>query len=105
MGSALLLTPDIVATKWVGTPRDRVALRVYSRATGVRDLLLGVATMCSSRELQRPLLVAGALCDGVDFAATLAARRRQRISGDLSGVVAPGLATAIGLLLATRSAA
>jgi hypothetical protein len=105
MGSALLLVPDIVATRWVGRPRDRDALRVYSRATGVRDLLLGVATMSSSRELRRPLLLAGALCDGVDFAATLAAHRQKRISGDLTGVVTPGLATAIGLLLATRPTA
>ena len=77
-------------------------MRVYSRAAGVRELLLGVATMSAPRELRRSLLLAGVLCDGVDFTATLAARREERISGDLTGVVAPGFATAIGILLATR---
>ena len=105
MGGALLFVPDIVATRWVGARRNRDAVRVYSRAIGVRELLLGVATLSSPRELRRPLLLAGALCDGVDFVATLAARRQQLISGDLTGVVAPGFAAAIGLLLATRPAA
>ena len=103
MGSALVLAPDAVAARWVGGQRDPDAVRVYSRATGVRELLLGIATMSSPRELRRPVLVSGALCDGVDLVATLAARRQNGISGDLAGVVAPGVATATGLLLAARA--
>ena len=103
MGGGLLIAPDAVATRWVGKASDRGAVRVYSRALGVREIVLGAATMVSPAELRRPALLAGVLCDGVDFATTLAARRRHRASGDFAGVLAPGLATASGLLLAAAA--
>src|SRR5262249_23616854 len=79
--------PAAPARPWVGTAADDLAVRVFGRALGARDVALGLGALAA---LQRPAdhpgsagawVAAGALSDALDVAATVGAGRDARGAG------------------------
>ena len=103
VGTGLLLAPARVALL-LGPAAREPAGRWLTRAGGIRDLALGALTLqaIGARAPVRPLLVAGAVADGVDLAATALAYRRLPRWGRLVLLGAAGSGVALGLRLATR---
>jgi len=104
LGAALLAAPSLVGRPWLGdvaaTPGGRVALR----ALGARDALLGgiVLHLAGRPPAGGRALQAAAVADAVDFAATLAARRRLPPLGS-AGVMALAGGAALAGLVAGRA--
>jgi hypothetical protein len=105
IGAGLLAKPTAAAAPWVGRDATRAGTRVFARALGARDLVLGLQTFDAVRRGgdPRPLLVAGAVVDLADGWATFADQRRlPRRARVLAGGVA--CAAAAGeLALVTRT--
>lgn len=103
IGAGLLVAPGRIALL-VGPAAAEPAGRWLTRVGGIRDLLLGVLTLqaLDAKAPVRSLLVAGAVADGVDFAATVAAYRRLPRFGRVVLLGAAGGAVALGLRLASR---
>ena len=101
MGAGLIVFPEQVSRRWVGRAPEPSAW-VYSAALGIREVLLGAAASTAAPGSRRPLLLAGAVADAVDFGASAVARRRGRAAGTRSGLVLPGLAAFAGFALAAR---
>jgi hypothetical protein len=81
VGLTALAWPSVPARPWVGVAADDVAVRVFGRALGARDIALGLGAL---RALQRPAaepgsacawVVAGAVSDALDVVASLTAWR------------------------------
>lgn len=96
IGVIALVRPALMARPWVGAAEAAgSAATVLGRAAGGRDVALGVgALLASSRGDGRGLLgwtVAGAFCDAVDAAATVASWRelapwgRFAVAGSAAG--------------------
>jgi hypothetical protein len=94
LGAALLLAPRRAMRGWIGADADAPGVAVLARALGVRDAVLGAIALHTidnpqvGPRWQRTL----ALCDGVDLAATLAARRTLPPAGVALIVVMAGAA-------------
>jgi hypothetical protein len=78
IGAALLLAPRRATLPWIGVAdASRPGAKVLARAMGARDVVIGAIAL---HTLGNPQVAprwqkAGAAVDGVDLAATLAARR------------------------------
>jgi len=81
LGLTALAWPAAPARPWVGTAADDLAVRVFGRALGARDVALGLGALAA---LQRPAdhpgsagawVAAGALSDALDVAATVGSWR------------------------------
>ena len=77
IGAGLLIAPRLATRPWIGKDAARPGTRVIARAMGARDLVIGAIAL---HTLGHPQVgprwqKAGAAVDGVDLAATLAARR------------------------------
>ena len=106
LGVAALVSPGIAARPWVGPSAGEPAGVVLGRAAGVRDLALGAGVLLAARQgprAERTWVAAGALCDAVDAATTIAAWRRLA-AGRLLVVGAAVTATAVGALAAAGGA-
>jgi hypothetical protein len=77
VGAALVLAPGWAGRRWIGEPADHPAVKVMTRALGVRDFALGLgAAIALDRGVPaRGWFEAAALSDGVDLVATLLAGR------------------------------
>lgn len=89
-GAALAVAPGLAGRAWIGPAASRPRVKVMVRATGGRDLALGLGTL---RALERggdvrSWVVLSAACDAVDATATLLAVRA------LGGRAVPVLLTA-----------
>ena len=73
MGIALLTAPERITRPWLGAAGTGPGARVLGHLVGIRDLVIGAAQLRGGAEA-RPWIVAGAVCDAVDCAATLRAR-------------------------------
>lgn len=75
VGAALVLAPGLAGSRWIGDDASRPAVKVLSRALGVRDfaLGLGIAVALDRGGPARGWLEAAALSDAVDLVATLVA--------------------------------
>jgi len=76
LGAALLAAPrKVVGPGWIGADAQRPASGTLLRAVGARDVALAAGTLAALRQRSSltPWIVGGALADGTDFAATLAA--------------------------------
>lgn len=98
LGVAALVSPGLAARPWVGTSAAEPAGVVLGRAAGVRDLALGAGVLLAARQgprAERTWVAAGAVCDAVDAATTLAAWRslaagRLLVAGAAVGAAALG---------------
>ena len=75
LGLSLVLAPRLTARTWIGDDAARPGTRVVLRAHGIRDALLGALAL---HTLDAPRVgpryqATLAICDAVDFGATLAA--------------------------------
>jgi len=77
LGVTALIWPSVPARPWVGAAADGVAVQVFGRALGARDLALGLGALAA---LQGPAaqagsarawVAAGALSDALDVMASL----------------------------------
>src|SRR5919202_5473127 len=78
-GVAFIAEPNIMERAWIGKQARVPGAQVLARAVGARDLALGlggVQAVARDDGSARPWLGAAAICDAVDFGATLAAGRR-----------------------------
>jgi hypothetical protein len=104
IGVALIAAPERAASGWLGPAAERPETQVVLAALGARDIVLGVggAVTAEGHGSARPWLVAAALSDLADLAATL----RHRDALPLTGVVGVGAlaagAAAAGLWVATE---
>ena len=79
IGVAFIAEPKLMERAWIGKQARVPGAQVLARAVGARDLALGLgALQAVARDdgSARPWLGAAAICDAVDFGATLAAGRR-----------------------------
>jgi hypothetical protein len=77
IGAALVLAPKLVLRPWIGEVGNTTGGRVLGAGFGARDLAMGAGAIHALRTggPVRPWLLASAIVDAVDFAATFAARR------------------------------
>jgi hypothetical protein len=77
-GVAFIARPRLMESGWIGKQARLPGAEVLARAVGARDLALGlggVQAVARDDGSTRPWLAAAAICDAVDFGATLAAGR------------------------------
>ena len=92
-GATLVIAPRLVTRAWLGADGDTAGAAVLARAMGIRDAVIGAIAL---HTLDNPQVGprwqrTAALIDGVDLAATLAARRQVPATGvALAAVVASG---------------
>jgi hypothetical protein len=99
-GARFLLQPQAAGPTWVGRRRARnSATQLFVRALGARDLGLGAGALAALRRGDaaeaRRWMLAHALADGTDLAATLAAQRRLPTGPARFATVVAGASTAI----------
>jgi hypothetical protein len=119
LGVLALARPGVPSRPWVGVGAGAeegtagLAVRVLGRALGGRDLGLGLGALAAitqeDGESSSMWVAAGALCDGLDVAATLASWRelprvtRWLVLSSAAGASLAGAAGAVALR-ATRAA-
>jgi hypothetical protein len=83
IGAALVLAPKLVLRPWIGEVGNATGTRVLGAGFGARDLAMGAGTVHALRTggPVRPWLLASAVVDAVDFAATFAGRRALPAGG------------------------
>ena len=75
IGACLIALPGLAGRAWIGKPAKQVPSKAALRAVGGRDIAIGLGTVIAATRNQ-PLtgwVVAGALADGSDAVATVAA--------------------------------
>jgi hypothetical protein len=77
LGLSLVLAPRLTARSWIGDDAARPGTRVVLRAHGIRDALLGALALhtLDAPQVGPRYQATLAVCDAVDFGATVAARR------------------------------
>lgn len=106
IGAAMMAVPAQSMRGWIGADADRVPTQTVVRAFGAREVLLGFLTahVASNPGVGRRTVGAIALCDAVDAAVTVAARRHLPASG-VAGVGALAGGSALtGLVLSRKLA-
>lgn len=76
IGTALMVAPrKVVGPGWIGSEAERPAAGILLRAVGARDVALALGALVALQQGSslKPWVAAGALADGTDFFATLAA--------------------------------
>lgn len=104
IGGALVAAPRKAGGNWIGDAAASRDVMVFTRALGIRDLVLGVGTLqaMGAGDPVRPWVVLGAACDAVDAAATLLAVRRIGLRRALPAIAIAGTAAAIWISSAER---
>jgi hypothetical protein len=77
-GVAFIAEPKLMERAWIGKQARLPGAQLLTRAVGARDLALGLGglqALTRDDGSARPWLAAAALCDAVDFGATLTAGR------------------------------
>ena len=103
-GVAFIAKPTLMDQSWIGKQARLPGAQVLARAVGARDLALGLGglqAVARDDGSTRPWLAAAAICDAVDFGATLAAGRGIP-SGPRNGVLA--IASVFSVLSALAAA-
>src|SRR3954471_178657 len=97
VGSGLMLAPGFAGRVWVGPDADGPGAKVFARAIGARDVLLGLRTITAVRSEReaRHWLVSGYAADAADAAATLVAWRNLTPA---RRAVMPVIALAVGAI-------
>jgi hypothetical protein len=79
IGIAFIAEPKLMERAWIGRQARVPGAQVLARAVGARDLAMGLGgaqAVARDDGSAGPWLAAAAICDAVDFGATLAAGRR-----------------------------
>jgi hypothetical protein len=106
IGASALVAPSMLAAPWVGWTNSRpVAVRLFGRTLGGRDLALGLGLIIAADKGEpfRGWVQAGALADAADAAATLLAfpelprKSRWLILALTAGAALAGAVVASGL--------
>ena len=109
LGLTALARPSVPARPWVGAAADEVAVRVFGRALGARDLALGLGALsalhgvAAEPESACAWVAAGALADALDVTASLASwgelppRGRWLVVAAAGGAAVTGAAGALVL--------
>jgi hypothetical protein len=97
VGGALLVAPGWAGRIWVGPDADGPGAKVFARAIGARDVLLGLRTLeaVNSKSEARHWLTAGYAADAADVAATVLAWRNLTPA---RRVAMPLIAAAVGAI-------
>ena len=100
-GVGFIVSPVSSGRSWIGTrAARRPGTQLFARAIGARDVGLGLGALRSLRQEDdgnaRAWMLAQAISDGTDLAATLAARDKLPRTGFAFGVAVAGLSTAVG---------
>jgi hypothetical protein len=105
LGGAMVVAPVPAAEAWVGAVGTRPEAGPLARGLGVRDVLLGLGTLGASRRgrVSPAWLWAGALADGVDAVATVAAAREVPKFRRRGLVALAGGVSALQVVLALRA--
>lgn len=102
IGLVALAWPSVPARPWVGRGSGDLAARVLGRALGARDLALGLGALWALRHQDaepapaRAWVLAGALSDTLDVAASAASWRELPRAGRWPVVVSAGAAALTG---------
>ena len=109
LGLTALAWPSVPARPWVGVTADDLAVRVFARALGARDLALGLGALTAlARTAEEPgsasaWVAAGALSDALDVAASLSSWRelprvtRWLVAASAGGAALIGAAGAVAV--------
>ena len=104
IGAGMVLAPRVLGAAWIGEAAHTPGTSVMTRAFAAREAFLGGATLALIDTPAAPAIVAAnALCDGVDLAATLAARDDLprpavlAVGGAAAGAFVGGLVYAVAL--------
>jgi|1186.fasta_scaffold297028_2 hypothetical protein len=104
-GIGYLVAPAETGRGWIGRVSRHPGTQVFTRALGARDLALGLGALralwAGGDTEARAWMAAHALSDGVDLAATLAARRPLPRKGVRFASAMAGASTAVAVLGAT----
>jgi len=109
-GVAFIAKPKLMEGAWIGKQARLPGAQLLARAVGARDLALGLGGLQAvSRDdgSARPWMAAGAICDAVDFGATMAAGRgipRQARTGVLAIAAVSSLLSAMAAVGASEPA-
>ena len=99
-GIGFLAAPASAGRSWIGKPARLRQTQVFTRALGVRDLVLGagaLAALADDRADPRPWFAAQAVADATDLIATLAAARALPRSGYRFALATAGTSTAVAV--------
>jgi len=117
LGLAALAWPTVPARPWVGTTADDLAIRVFGRALGARDLALGLGALSARQRRVGDVgsasawVAAGALSDALDVAASVRSWRelprmgRWLVAASAGGAALIGVAGALAVRPAPDGAA
>ena len=106
IGVTALAWPAAPSRPWVGAAADDLAVRVFARALGARDLALGLgalAALLGQDGSASAWVAAGALSDTLDVASSLASWRglprigRWLVAGSAAAAALTGAAAAVAL--------
>jgi hypothetical protein len=106
LGLTALAWPVVPARPWVGAAADDLAVRVFGRALGARDLVLGLGALSALQRLAEDpgpagaWVVAGALSDALDVAASVQSWRDLPRQGRWLVAASAGGAALIGVAAA-----
>jgi hypothetical protein len=106
LGVAVLVAPERVTARWLGTHASHPAVRYLARSLGVRDLALGLLVLgtLGDRERGPRAQAACAVVDSVDALATVAARSELPRAGMAGTIAVAGAAAGAGFLFSHRLA-
>jgi|SRR5215203_1376827 len=107
-GIAFIAKPTLMEPAWIGKQARVPGAQVLARAVGARDLVVGLGglhAVTREHRLARPWLAAGAICDAVDFGATLAAGRTIPRQARSALLVIASVSSLLSALAAARMGA
>jgi hypothetical protein len=101
IGAALIAAPAKAASRWVGEHSENPGAQVALTSVGSRDFVLGAGILWSlaGRSPVHPWMVASAISDTVDLAATLRFRNALPSSGVIGVGALAGGSAALGFWL------
>jgi len=105
LGAGLIAAPAQLTAGWVGDETAGAGARVLANGLGARDVTLGAGLLRSlDRGGAQPWLVASAVADVADLAATVARRRQLPALGVVGVGALAGSAALLAAYLSTRLA-
>ena len=104
VGAALVAAPAFAGRIWVGPDADGPGTKVFARAIGARDVLLGLRTLTALRDGESPArwLQLGFAADAADAVATALAFRNLTPARRVAMPLIAGGVGALGYAAATK---